>query len=89
MAKNVIMERWLLLQGWQRAEQVAGDTSLVRVAEELGVEVFVPLQSQVLTLGDLVKCLVQPLDVGIGHTGDAVITKLLDTNGAISYKEHT
>ena len=74
----------ILLQSWQRAEQVACNTRLVRVAEELGVEVLVPRQSQVLALGDLAKCLVQALDVGVGHAGHAVVTKLLKTNRAIA-----
>ena len=73
-------EQSLLLQSWQRPEQVAGDTGLVRVSEELSVEVLVPLEGKVLALSDLVKCLVQALDVRVGHTGHAVVTEFLDTN---------
>ena len=48
-------------EGGQGAEQVAGEAALVRVAEELGVEILVALQREVPALRDLVKCLVQHL----------------------------
>ena len=48
-------------EGGQGAEQVAGEAALVRVAEELGVEILVALQREVAALRDLVKCLVQHL----------------------------
>ena len=74
----------LLLQSWQRAEEVAGNTGLVGVAEELGVKVLVSLQGEVLALGDLLKCLVQAGYVRVGHAGHAVISELLDADGAIT-----
>ena len=49
---------WSLESG-QGAKETAGQAGLVRVAQELSVEVLVPRQGQALALSNLVKCLVQ------------------------------
>ena len=53
----------MVLESGQRSKEAAGQTSLVRVPEELGVEVLVPGQGQVLALSNLVKCFVQNVNL--------------------------
>ena len=53
----------MVLESRQRSKEAAGQASLVRVPEELGVEVLVPGKGQVLALSNLVKCFVQNVDL--------------------------
>ena len=47
------------LESRQGAEEITGHTALIRVAQELSVEVLVSGQGQTLALSNLVKCFVQ------------------------------
>merc|ERR1719361_1393565 len=68
-----ICHSWSLESG-QGAKETAGQAGLVRVAQELSVEVLVPRQGQALALSNLVKCLVQDVHIRVGHTTDTIVT---------------
>ena len=71
----------------QGSEQVTGHAALIGVAKELGVEVLISCQGEVLTLSDLVKCFVKNSNIRIGHAADTVIAELLNSNRAITLYE--
>ena len=76
-----------MLKSRQRSEQITSHTALIRVAQELSIELLVPRQGEALALSNFIKCFVQNVDVGVGHAAHAVIAKLLDTDGTVAWKE--
>merc|ERR1712020_289560 len=75
---------WWWLKSGQWAEQTAGHTALIGVPQELSIELLVPGQGQTLALSNLVKCFIQNVDIGVGHTANTVVAKLLDTDRTVA-----
>jgi len=80
----VVCSELLLFDDGQRAEEVAGGDALVRVPQELGVHILISGQREVTVYAYLAESFVQWFNSRDGHSVDAVVSELIQTNGTIT-----